>query len=131
MCQHGFQLVYIYAPDDHLWAFLPKLYINKFGDAFYILKTTVTHNISFASLHTIPEFYKDVIFAYNKSKVFEYEDFRANLKTQPLWGNNFIKLKTKTLFFKSWVSEGISYRTSEISERKTRCRISAGYHERS
>ena len=56
---------------------------------------------------SLPEFYQDVIISYNKSKVINYEDFCNNVLNQPIWGNNFIKFKNKTLFFKNWIAEGI------------------------
>ena len=30
------------APNNHLWAFLLKLYLSKYGEDFLILKTTAT-----------------------------------------------------------------------------------------
>ena len=96
------------APDDHLWAYLPKSYISKFGANYYILKTPVTQKTAFLYLNTIPNFYKEVIFAYNSSKISDIEDFFINLKTQPIWGNKFIKFRNKTLFFKSWIRSGIT-----------------------
>ena len=33
-----------------------------------------------------------------------YEDFRANIKNQPIW---YITFEWKTLLFKSWIEDGI------------------------
>ena len=74
----------ITAPRDHLWSYLPKLYFSKFGNDFYIVKSTVTSTKMFPLLKTIPEFYQDVILSYNKSKIMIYEDFRVNIKNQPI-----------------------------------------------
>jgi len=95
------------APDDHLWSYLPKWYISKFGSDFLILKTSVTKNTAFDALKTMPEFYRQVVFSYNSSKVIDYADFCANMKTQPIWGNKYITHNNRTLFFKSWVRAGI------------------------
>jgi hypothetical protein len=90
-----------------IWSYLPKLHISKFGDDNYILKTTVIKSIAFPLLNTIPEFYREVIYSYNTSKIIDYEHFYQNIKTQPIWGNKFLTFKNKTLFFKSWVKAGI------------------------
>ncbi len=95
------------APDHHLWSYLPKMYLSVFGPDYLILKTSVTEKNAFSLLDTIPAFYKEVIFSYNRSKIVDYNDFSDNLMTQPIWGNKFIKFKGKTLFFKSWVRVGI------------------------
>ena len=97
----------ITAPRDHLWSYLPKLYFSKFGNDFYIVKSTVTNTKMFPFLKTIPEFYQDVILSYNKSKIMSYEDFLVNVKNQPIWCNKYIKFEGKTLLFKSWIDDGI------------------------
>ena len=97
----------ITAPRDHLWSYLPKLYFSKFGNDFYIVKSTVTSKTMFPFLKTIPEFYQDVILSYNKSKIMSNEDFRVNIKNQPIWCNKYIKFEGKTLLFKSWIQDGI------------------------
>ena len=56
----------ITAPRDRLWSYLPKLYFSKFGNDFYIVKSTVTSTKMFPLLKTIPEFYQEVILSYNK-----------------------------------------------------------------
>ena len=83
------------------------MYLSKFGEDFYILKTTVTQNTAFELLDTIPEFYKHIIYVFNSSKIIQYEDFCVNFITQPIWGNKFIKFKNKTLFFKTWIKAGV------------------------
>ncbi len=97
----------ISAPSEHLWSYLPKQYLSKFGDDYYILKTTFDQKSMFPSLTVIPTFYQDMVIAYNKSKFIHYDRFRDNIKQQPIWGNKFIKFKNKTLFFRSWVAVGI------------------------
>ena len=67
------------APNNHLWAFLPKLYLSKYGEDFLILKTTATDKAMISCVKSIPEFYQDVIISYNKSKVINYEDFYNNV----------------------------------------------------
>ena len=95
------------APNNHLWAFLPKLYLSKYGEDFLILKTTATDKAMISCVKSLSEFYQDVIISYNKSKVINYEDFCNNVLNQPIWGNKFIKFRNKTLFIKNWIAEGI------------------------
>ena len=49
------------APNNHLWAFLPKLYLSKYGEDFLILKTTATDKANISCVKSLPEFYQDVI----------------------------------------------------------------------
>ena len=58
--------------EDHEWSYLPKLYLSKFGEDYFVLKTTVTQNVAFSILNTIPQFYREVIFSYNESKILEH-----------------------------------------------------------
>ena len=71
----------ITAPDDHLWSYLPTLYLSKFGNDYFIVKSTVISSKMFPSLKTIPEFYQDVILSYNKSKILSNETFMKTLRT--------------------------------------------------
>ena len=90
----------ITAPYDHLWSYLPKLYLSKFENDYFIVKSTVISTKMFPSLETIPEFFQDVILSYNKSKILSTENFYENIKNQPIWCNKYIKFKGKTLLFK-------------------------------
>ena len=56
----------ITSPSDHLWSYLPKLYLSKFGNNYFIAKSTVTSTKMFPCLKTIPKFYQEVILSYNK-----------------------------------------------------------------
>ena len=87
--------------NDHLWSYLPKLYLSKFGNDYFIVKSTVTSINMFPYLKTIPKFYQDVVLSYNKSKILSSEDFHQNIKNQPIWCNRYIKFEGKTLLFKS------------------------------
>ncbi len=95
------------APEESLWSYLPKMYLSKLGDDFLILKTTVTEIDMLPYLKQIPKFYQDVVLSYNKSKIVTSNDFYDNVLNQPIWGNKYLKFKKKTLFFKSWIKEGI------------------------
>ena len=95
------------ASDDHIWSYLPKRYLSKFGDNFAILNTTVTEKAKLAILNLIPEFYRHIIISFNKAKGVNSDDFYHSLKEQMIWGNNFITYKKKCLYFKSWIDDGI------------------------
>ena len=66
-------------PANHIWSFLPKLYLSRYGKDFLILKTTVTDKLMISCLKSLPEFYQDVIISYNKSKTIQLEDFNNNI----------------------------------------------------
>ena len=95
------------ASNDDIWAYLPKAYMLRVGDDYLILKTTFTKQTLFPDIKTIPAFYQDIIVSYNTSKIITLSDLYEQIKTQPLWGNRFILFKKKTLFFRSWIKEGI------------------------
>ena len=61
------------APNDHLWAYLPKRYLSKFGENYLIVKSTFTSLRMFPLLKRIPQFYQDIVLSYIKSKVIQYE----------------------------------------------------------
>ena len=97
----------ITSPSDHLWSYLPKLYLSKFGSDYFIAKSTVTSTKMFPCLKTIPRFYQEVILSYNKSKILSNEYFHEDIKNQPIWCNKYIKFEGKALLFKNWIEDGI------------------------
>ena len=98
----------INAPHDHMWSLLPKQYFSTLGNNYAIVKFTFTSLKMFPMLKRIPQFYQDVVLSYNASKVIHHEDFKNAIRNQPIWGNKFIMFRSETLFFKSWVKEGIT-----------------------
>ena len=60
---------------------------------------------------TIPQFYRDAIVAFNKSKNVTEDFFKENIFSQNIWGNRFVNIMIKntktTLYFKNWVDSGI------------------------
>ena len=97
----------ITSPSDHLWSYLPKLYVSKFGSNYFIAKSTVTSTKMFPCLKTIPKFYQEVILSYNKSKILSNEYFHEDIKNRPIWCNKYIKFEGKVLLFKNWIEDGI------------------------
>ena len=95
------------ASDDDIWAYLPKTYFSRFGNNYFILKTTFTKRSLFRDIKILPNFYQEIIISYNMSKIITAGDFQTQIKTQPIWGNKFIQFKKRTLYFKSWIDEGI------------------------
>ena len=95
------------AADDCLWSYLPKKYMLKLGNDYLILKTTVSKTAMFPPLKQIPVFYQEVVMSYNRSKVMTHTEFCDNILNQPIWGNKYLQFKNKTMFFKSWIKEGI------------------------
>ena len=95
------------APENHKWSFLPKQYLNKFGSDFLVIKTTFNKASMFPPIKQIPEFYQQIVCAYNKSKIITPEDFISNIVDQPLWGNRFITFNNQTLFYSNWIESKI------------------------
>ena len=95
----------ITSPSDHLWSYLPKLYLSKFGNDYFIAKSTVTSTKMFPCLKTIPKFYQEVILSYNKSKILSNEYFHEDIKNQPIWCNKYIKFEGKVILFKNWIED--------------------------
>ena len=60
------------APENHIWSFLPKQYLNKFGSDFIVI--TFNKASMFPPINQIPEFYQQIVCAYNKSKIITPED---------------------------------------------------------
>ena len=72
------------APENHMWAYLPKLYLSKFGNDYLVLRMSFTDIRKFPWVKQIPLFYQDIIISYNRSKIIQYDDFCQNITNQPL-----------------------------------------------
>ena len=77
----------------------------------YIWKTTARQLKQFPILKCFPEFYQEVIFAFNHAKYIKPLEYvsKYDICNEPLWGNSHFKCASKCLYFKSWLNEGILY----------------------
>ena len=81
--------------------------IGNYDNQPIVLASTVTEKKQLKEILSIPDFYQEAIIAYNKSKSQSETNFIQNISRQPLCGNEFIKHKKKTIWFKNWISSGI------------------------
>ena len=104
----------IHDQDNHggHWKDLPLHFLNKLGNSLFILETNIT-DFKTQNLPTIPKFYKEVITAFNRSKLTVKEEFTSNLLHQPIFGNKYITYvqgnKSKCPYFVHWINSGIKY----------------------
>ena len=77
----------------------------------YIWKTNIWEVKCFPILKMFPNFYQDVILAYNKCKhIRPFDNLNVSeVFEQPLWGNEYFKIKGESLYFRKWAISGILY----------------------
>ena len=80
-----------------------------------VLESTATDIKQYPFFKTLPDFYKQVIVAYNKCKEIEQPNSLTLLKNQAIWGNKFLQIYNKKekhlqcLYMENWISSGIMY----------------------
>ena len=60
-------------------------------------------------LHGIPQFYVEVLSAFNKCKHIDGNLTCDQFLSQPVWNNKLFKYNVKTLCYKNWLKSGILY----------------------
>ena len=73
-------------------------------DIPYLLNTNITKTQEF-NTKCLPQFYKEVICAFNECK----ENDQGKFQIQNIWFNRNITYKGKTLFFPNWIKSGYKY----------------------
>ena len=87
-------------------------YLTKQGLNYQLLlKMNFRKEDQLSAFTYIPEFYKSVFLSYNQCKYIKPVDKLSSIEllSQCLWGNEYFKVKGKTLLFKSWVKSGFIY----------------------
>lgn len=99
--------------DSGSWTHLSKEYIHTFGKHI-TMSMNYINEAEFPLLNQIPEFYKQLILSWNKTKIQQVPDNRDILIQQPLWGNRVFKIKMnkkdtqkQTIYFPSWIASGL------------------------
>ncbi len=92
------------------WNILSKLYMEKLGSPSLILY--MTFNKVFSPLLTIPDFYREVFVAYNKSKLPPLIHNADTLLNQVIWGNRQLTIRkgrqtSSMLYFRNWIDSNI------------------------
>ena len=97
--------------DNSNWSELGRYYLAKFGQNYNILRCSFNSESQIPIIKSIPQFYVNVIVAFNMSKSIEYPDTLDHLLSEHLWGNRFLTihskpLKTKvTIYYKHWIKD--------------------------
>ena len=77
----------------------------------YVFKTTVRKIENFPLYGAFSPFYQDVILSFNKCKTIKpLETLNVyDIIQQPLWGNEYFKLKSTCIYFKRWAECNILF----------------------
>ena len=80
------------------WSTIFKHYVNKLGfNEEYIWKTSFRDEDSFPIIGQLPDFYQDVIIAFNTAK--PIKQFKllnpSEIAQLPLWGSDYFKIKSR------------------------------------
>lgn len=73
-------------------------------DISYLLNTNITNALDL-NIKYLPNFYKEVICAFNECKNTD----RENIQFQNIWFNRNITYKGKTVLFPNWIKSGFKY----------------------
>ena len=89
-----------------------RYYVNKMGITMdYILKMSVRNSNDFPIIDVLPEFYKDIVIAFNKAKKIKQFDKMSKYEVmqQPLWGNTHFRVGKTCIYFREWVECNFLY----------------------
>ena len=94
--------------NTHHWKELATKYINRLGENYYILRTSIDEVKKCLVLNTMPEIYQEMVVAFTKSKIVT-ED---NIYNQTLFANRLLTCKSMgrviSPYFINWIKSGIS-----------------------
>ena len=90
--------------------FVSSFFMQQNVDCDFILKTNVTHFSEIKHLlQGIPQFYVEVLSAFNECKKITCNLTFDQFLSQPIWNNKLFKYNGKPLCYKSWIKSGILY----------------------
>ena len=94
------------------WADFFKYYTTKIGlDTDYIWKTSFRDPCNFPVMKHLPQFYQDIVVAFNKAN--PIQPFKQLNPSQvawlPLWRCEYFKAQTTCLYIKSFIKANILY----------------------
>ena len=102
--------------NDATWKIIPKFHFQKYGKNFTLFKMNFGTEKNLKDIK-LPNFYKNLITAWVNAGggcTDEPKSF-ASIRTQFLWGNQFIKWDRKCLLYKNWIDDNILYVNDIIS----------------
>ena len=97
------------------WSCLGNKYLSELGTKIQISNFRFDKKYSIKELANLPDFYKEIVFAYGKSNITNKPETLNDVLEQPLWGNKHINIYNKnakreiTLNFKEWASSNLLY----------------------
>ena len=109
------------AKTDENWSFIPRWDLRKLIDrngCFFINSNSkeIEHINDLEN-----DFWKEVMITYlNNKKVSEVEVNQSNILDQPLFYNDHIRFKGKTLYFTKWKEKGIEYIKHVVNTKEKR-----------
>ena len=93
-----------------VYSFVSSFFMQQNIDCKFILKTNVTNFLEIRKLlHGIPQFYVEVLSAFNECKHIDGNLTCDQFLSQPIWNNKLFKYNEKTLCYKNWIKSGILY----------------------
>ena len=101
------------------WADVFKMYVQKMSCSVeYLWKMSFRKIENFPLLTVLPQFYQDVLLAFNKCKYIKPFELLSDheILEQPLWGNEYFKIKDTCLFIKGWSKNNILYVKDVVNE---------------
>lgn len=103
------------------WKTFPMFHFNKFGKNLLVFRMNLNSikNLNTKTLKTLPEFYQQLIktwISVKKGDTIEPKTF-YDIRKQVIWGNEYIKLNRKCLFFNNWIKSDILYINDLLDEK--------------
>ena len=89
---------------DKPWAIFAQHYTTQYGPDNLVVKMSFNSLVSFPQLQLIPQFYQEIIIAYNSSKPVEKFKYWNEIKDVLLWGNRSFKYEKHTLYSKAFIN---------------------------
>ena len=95
------------------WTVIPRFYLNKFGKNLLLFKMNLNNvrDLDTATFGSMSEFYQQLVKTWISIKGGQTKSPKnfLDVRKQVIWGNNFIRLNRKCLFFKNWIQNDIIY----------------------
>ena len=93
------------------WNVIARFHLNKFGKDLAILNFTFYDPSQFPGINRIPQFYQEMVVAFNKAKWSKKPSTEEELLGSVIWGNRHFtigeKCKQETIHNKHWIDQGI------------------------
>ena len=102
------------------WSDVFKWYIGRTFMPFdYVWKLSFRKIENFPLLKMLPTFYQQILLAFNKCKLIKPFDLlnKHDIMQQPIWGNEYFKVKDICLYNKGWVKNQVLYVKDLINDK--------------